>query len=139
MLARRRGIDQRMRPVDLVELCLATYAASQVIARERVGAVVREPLVEHARDPASGGFAVAAAQLVRCSRCVGAWNALALSYLRVASPTAAREVHHVLAAVGANNFLQAAFATMRDHANRLAPTDAPPHAASDSPTGAPLA
>jgi hypothetical protein len=59
---------------------------------------------------------------VMCTRCVGAWGALGLVGLRVASPQAGRTVTAVLATSAANDFLQAAFKSLCGVANR-APAD----------------
>lgn len=121
---RRSEIDGRLSALDLVELGVATYAASHIVVKDRVGRFIREPLIEHAEqaaDEANGGGAVSATnqewqvlgELVRCTRCAGAWTAASLTYLRLLAPTHGRIALHVLTAVGANNFLQAAFRRLR--------------------------
>ena len=47
--------------------------------------------------------------IMTCTRCVGAWSALAVVGLRLAYPDAGRNVANVLAVSGANDWLQAAF------------------------------
>jgi hypothetical protein len=117
----------RLRPEDrisvpeLVPLSAATFALSKVIARERIGAWVREPFVDdpvHPHRPRGHRVRRALGELVMCTRCVGAWSALGLVGLRVASPRAGRTVTAVLATSAGNDFLQAAFRALCDVADR---------------------
>ncbi|MGI8411309.1 MAG: DUF1360 domain-containing protein [Solirubrobacteraceae bacterium] len=71
------------------------------------------------RHPRGHGLRYAIGELMACSRCVGSWSALGLIGLRVASPSASGAVATVLAAGGANDFLQAAFRILRDRADQL--------------------
>jgi hypothetical protein len=109
---RERARAEPIRGVELVPLGAATFALSKVIAKEKVGTWVREPFVEEHSDgrPARGeGIQKAVGELLTCTRCVGAWSALGLVSLRLASPTAGRTVTSVLVASAANDFLQAGF------------------------------
>jgi hypothetical protein len=97
---------------ELVPLSGATFALSKVIAREKVGSWVREPFVDqdgHEPQPTGTRLHRAIGELVTCTRCLGAWSALGVVGLRVASPTAGRTVTTVLAASAANDFMQAGF------------------------------
>jgi hypothetical protein len=118
---------ERTRPEDqvsgaeLLPLGAATFALSKVIAREKIGAWVREPFVDDPVDPhRPRGRRVrrALGELVMCTRCVGAWSALGLVGLRVASPRAGRTVTAVLATSATNDFLQAGFKALCGVANR---------------------
>ena len=103
---------------ELIPLSAATFALAKVIAREKIGTWMREPFVED--EPADGqrptghGIRRAIGELVTCTRCVGAWSALGVVGLRVASPTTGRTVANVLAASAANDFLQAGFRWLCD-------------------------
>jgi Protein of unknown function (DUF1360) len=106
---------------ELVPLGAASFALSKVIARERIGAWVREPFVDDPIDPhrpRGRRIQRAVGELVMCTRCVGAWSALGLVGLRVASPQAGRTVTAVLATSAANDFLQAGFNALCGVANR---------------------
>lgn len=107
---------------ELPVLGLATFALSKAVAREKIGSWVREPLddehLSRAADPVKRAGAVAR-DLVTCTRCIGAWAALGLVALRIASPAAGRSVATVLAVSGANDFAQAAFAWLTGRANHL--------------------
>jgi hypothetical protein len=109
---------------ELVPLGAASFALSKMIARERIGAWVREPFVDdpvHAHRPRGRRVRRALGELVVCTRCVGAWSALGLVGLRVASPQAGRTVTAVLATSAVNDFLQAGFKAFCGVANRTAP------------------
>jgi hypothetical protein len=55
-------------------------------------------------------------ELLTCTRCTGAWSALALTALRLHAPAAGRTVATVLAASAGNDMLQAGFSWMCAHA-----------------------
>ena len=91
LVATRDRVEDRISVPELVPLGAATFALSKVIARERIGAWVREPFVDDALQPhRPRGHRVrrALGELVLCTRCVGAWSALGLVGLRLASPLA---------------------------------------------------
>jgi hypothetical protein len=109
---RERAAEDPIPVRELVPLSAATFALSKVIAREKVGTWVREPFVDqdgHPPEPTGRGLRRAVGELVTCTRCIGAWSALGVVGLRVASPTIGRTVTNVLAASAANDFLQAGF------------------------------
>jgi hypothetical protein len=56
---------------------------------------------------------------VTCTRCVGAWSALGIVGLRLASPESGRTMTNVLAASAANDWLQAGFKLLTAHVNRV--------------------
>jgi uncharacterized protein DUF1360 len=114
LVATRRRVrkEDRISGAELLPLGAATFALSKVIAREKIGAWVREPFVDDPVDPhRPRGSRVrrALGELVICTRCVGAWSALGLVGLRIASPEAGRTVTAVLATSATNDFLQAGF------------------------------
>jgi hypothetical protein len=109
-----------VRAPELIPLGAATFAVSKVVAREKIGTWVREPFVEdatHGGTPRGSRIQRALGELVTCTRCVGAWSALGVVGLRVASPRAGRVVAAVLATSAVNDFLQAGFAWLRSNAN----------------------
>ena len=109
---RERAADDPIGVSELLPLSAATFALSKMIAREKVGTWVREPFVEQdggAPRPTGTRLRRAIGELVTCTRCVGAWSALAVVGLRVTSPAAGRTVSNVLAASAANDWLQAGF------------------------------
>jgi hypothetical protein len=113
--------EDRISTTELLPLGAATFALSKVIAREKIGAWVREPFVDdavHPHRPQGRRVRRAVGELVMCTRCVGAWSALGLVGLRVASPQAGRTVTAVLATSATNDFLQAGFKALCGVANR---------------------
>jgi len=109
---RERATRDPITVSELLPLSAATFALSKMIAREKVGTWVREPFVEEDGDaprPTGTRLRRAVGELVTCTRCVGAWSALAVVGLRVTSPAAGRTVSNVLAASAANDWLQAGF------------------------------
>src|SRR5436190_20603770 len=112
-----------IKSTELIPLSAATFALSKVIAREKIGSWVREPFVEDEPDdgqrPRGRRIRRAVGELVTCTRCVGAWSALGIVGLRLASPASGRVVTNVLAASAANDFLQAGFRALCGEANRV--------------------
>jgi hypothetical protein len=105
----RPGLDSR----ELVPLAAATFALSKLLVHEKVETWVRHPFVEEhvdGRRPKGRRLRFATGELLSCTRCVGAWSALALVGLRLHAPAPARTVTTVLAVSAGNDFLQSAFA-----------------------------
>jgi hypothetical protein len=120
----RKGEEAAIPRSELPTLGMATFALSKVVAREKIGTWVREPFVEEdaerkPRGPRGEGVRRALGELLTCTRCVGAWAALAVVGLRVTSPPAGRLAATVLATSGANDFLQAAFRLTTESVNRV--------------------
>ena len=106
---------------ELVPIAAATFALSKVIAREKIGSWMREPFVEDptgAKKPRGRRLQRAVGELVTCTRCVGAWSALGVVGLRLASPDSGRIVTNVLAASAANDWLQSGFKLLCASVNR---------------------
>ena len=131
LVAASRRSD-RLEPIEGSELLVmgtASFALSKVVAREKIGTWMREPFVEQRggrRRPRGRRLRHAVGELVTCTRCVGAWSALAIVGLRVASPPAGRVAATVLATSGVNDFLQATFRLLCDEANSAPAPDAAP-------------
>jgi hypothetical protein len=118
---RERAREDPISGRELVPIAAATFALSKVIAREKIGTWVREPFVEdpvNARKPRGRRLRRAIGELVTCTRCVGAWSALGVVGLRLASPESGRVVTNVLAASAANDWLQAGFKLLCAASNR---------------------
>jgi Protein of unknown function (DUF1360) len=122
LATRERVRRDPIRAGELLPMGAATFAVSKVIAREKIGAWVREPFVEdasHGGKPRGRRIQRALGELVTCSRCVGAWSALGVVGLRAASPDAGRLVTAILATSALNDWAQAGFAWMRGKANEV--------------------
>lgn len=125
VVAATRGRGARHDPIrgpELVPISAATFALSKVIAREKIGTWMREPFVEQRggeRRPRGRRLRRAVGELVTCTRCVGAWSALGIVGLRLASPPTGRAVTSILAASAGNDWLQAGFRLLTGHVNEL--------------------
>jgi len=107
--------SRRREPVPHAEvplLAAATFALSKLIVHEKVETWLRRPFVDE-RDndkrPKGRRLRYAIGELLTCTRCTGAWSALALVALRLHAPAAGRTVTAVLAASAGNDMLQAGF------------------------------
>jgi hypothetical protein len=121
LTTRDRAREDPITGRELVPIAAATFALSKVIAREKIGSWVREPFVEDpkgARKPRGRRLQRAVGELVTCTRCVGAWSALGVVGLRLASPDSGRIVTNVLAASAANDWLQSGFKLLCGAVNR---------------------
>jgi hypothetical protein len=118
----REGSDDRIPVRELVPLGAATFALSKVIAREKIGAWMREPFVEQTdgdRRPRGRRLRAAVGELVTCTRCVGAWSALGIVGLRVIEPRSGRIAANVLAASAVNDWLQAGFKLLTSEVSQV--------------------
>jgi hypothetical protein len=117
---RERVREDPIQSRELIPIAAATFALAKVIAREKIGTWMREPFVEVAngeRRPRGTRLRRAVGELVTCTRCVGAWSALAVVGLRVADPPSGRTVTNVLAASAMNDWLQAGFKWLTTETN----------------------
>jgi hypothetical protein len=112
-------------PLDLVVLSAASFKAARTLARDEVTSFLRDPFVKgdaHVGDEEpveSGDYRQAIGELVTCSRCGGTWAAAALATTQILAPRFGRLLTWSLAAAGANDFLQAGFATLTHKVNEL--------------------
>jgi len=107
---------RRRDPIGAAEipaLAAATFTLSKLIVHEKVETWIRQPFVEEHSDgdkrPRGRRLRYAVGELLTCTRCTGAWTALALVGLRLHAPTTARTVTTVLASSAGNDFLHAGF------------------------------
>jgi hypothetical protein len=126
---RGRAAEDPITTRELIPLGAATFAISKAVARERIGAWVREPFVDEGerQKPKGNRIRRAVGELVTCTRCVGTWSALGVVGLRVLHPEAGRTVSMVLASSAANDWLQAGFKLLTERTNlvgsKLPPRD----------------
>ena len=123
---------------ELPALAAATFTLSKLIVHEKVETWIRRPFVEEApsgRRPKGRRLRYAVGELLSCTRCTGAWSALALVGLRLHSPATGRAVTTVLATSAGNDFLHSGFswlcarATEQQEVAEQASHQAPPRAA----------
>jgi hypothetical protein len=109
--------------LDFAVLSAASFKAARTLAHDEVTSFLREPFVKgeaHEGDEQpleSGDYRQAIGELVTCSRCGGTWAAAFLATTQVLAPNFGRLLTWSLAAAGANDFLQAGFAALRQEAN----------------------
>lgn len=126
-LAKLIGRDPREdNALDLLVLGLATFKGARTIARDEVTSFLRAPFVEgeaHSGEDEepkeTGDLQQAIGELVTCSRCVGTWVAAGLATGQILAPRTGRILAWTLAAAGANDFLQAAFAALTNKSNEI--------------------
>jgi hypothetical protein len=117
---RERAREEPIEGRELIPISAATFALAKVVAREKIGTWMRDPFVEvdHGRRrPRGTRLRRAVGELMTCTRCVGAWSALAVVGLRVADPQTGRTVANILAASAANDWLQAGFKWLVNETN----------------------
>ena len=118
MLTALAAASRSRQPIErgeLVTLTAATFALAKLVGKEKVETWVRQPFVDERPDgrrPKGRRLQYAVGELMTCTRCLGAWSALSLVALRMASPEAGRTVTSVLAASAGNDFLQSGFSWM---------------------------
>jgi Protein of unknown function (DUF1360) len=113
---RREAVPRGEVPV----LAAATFALSKLIVHEKVESWLRQPFVDEAhgsRRPKGRRLRYAVGELLTCTRCTGAWSALALTALRLHAPATGRTVATVLAASAGNDMLHAGFSWLCAGAN----------------------
>src|SRR5215210_4651945 len=97
---------------ELPALAAATFALSKLVVHEKVETWIRQPFLEEGPDgrrPKGRRLRYAVGELLSCTRCTGAWSALAVVGLRLHSPATGRAVTAVLASAAGNDFLHAGF------------------------------
>ena len=126
LLARLLGRDPREETaLDLAVLSAATFKAARTISRDEVTSFIRAPFVEGEAHEGgesprpTGDLHQAIGELVTCSRCIGTWVAAGLAATQITAPRMGRLLTWTLAAAGANDFLQAAFAALTAKSNEL--------------------
>ena len=101
-------------------LAAASFALTKLIVQEKAETWIREPFVdERGEQPRPKGrrLRYAVGELLTCTRCTGAWSALALVALRLHAPQPGRTIATVLAASAGNDMLQAGFSWLCAGAN----------------------
>jgi Protein of unknown function (DUF1360) len=107
-------------PGELVPLAAATFSLSRLLVHDKAETWLRKPFVDETssgKRPKGRRLRYAVGELLTCTRCMGAWSALALVGLRMHSPAAARTITAVLAASAGNDALQAGFSLLTARAN----------------------
>jgi hypothetical protein len=110
-----------IRSSELVPLSAASFAMSKLVVHEKIETWLRAPFVEESANgtrPKGRGMRYAVGELLSCTRCMGAWSALALVGLRLHAPRTARVMTSVLAVSAGNDFLHTGFSLLCSATNR---------------------
>jgi hypothetical protein len=95
---------------ELPVLAAATFTLSKLIVHEKVETWIRQPFIEEEQQrPKGRRLRYAVGELLSCTRCTGAWSALAVVGLRLHAPATGRAVTAVLASSAGNDFLHSGF------------------------------
>ena len=103
-------------------LAAATFALSKLIVHEKAESWIRQPFVEEQPGdsrPKGRRLRYAVGELLTCTRCTGAWSALALVALRMHAPATGRTVATVLASSAGNDMLHAGYKWLCAGANSV--------------------
>jgi Protein of unknown function (DUF1360) len=116
LLAGRR-LPERVSFGDTIRVGIASYKLGRLVAKDRVAAFVRAPVTEdeEATEPKREGTARALGELLTCPYCVGLWFASGLSYGLVLFPRQTRLVTTIFGAQALADFLNAAYAKLREN------------------------
>lgn len=109
-----------IRPGEYVPLAAATFALSKLLVQEKVETWVRQPFVEERPDgkrPKGRGLRYAIGELLTCTRCSGAWSALALVSLRTHAPDTAKTVIALLTVTAGNDLMHGGFTWLTSRSN----------------------
>jgi hypothetical protein len=107
---------------ELPALAAATFTLSKLIVHEKVETWIRQPFVDEGAGeekprPKGRRLRYAVGELLSCTRCTGAWTALALVGLRLHAPATGRTVAAVLATSAGNDLMQASWSWLCARAN----------------------
>ena len=119
--ALNRSAPQRIGPLDLVQLTVATHRLSRTISKDPVTSPLRAPFTQYAGLAAAGelkeevrghGVQHSAGELISCPMCLAQWVGTALCAGLVLAPTATRLVLATMTAVGGADFLHHLYAVL---------------------------
>jgi hypothetical protein len=101
---------ERVTPLDMTMLGLATLRVSKTISEDEITKVIRTPLVEDTEDgkrPRGRGLRWSLGKLVLCPTCTGTWVAAFLTYGLHLFPRYTRPFLAIMAASGTEQFSDA--------------------------------
>ena len=113
------GLPERVDPLDVVLLGVATHKVSRLVAKDSIAAFVRAPFAEprgrgsvpgEVEDRAKGrGLKRAVGQQVTCPHCLSMWVGAGFTAALVTAPRETRLVAATLSSVTVADFLQAGY------------------------------
>lgn len=127
-----RPLPERVAPVDLLVLGIATHKLSRLIAKDSVTSVLRAPFAEYVEPagpsevnekPRGHGLRLAIGELVTCPFCIGQWIAASFGCGLVLAPRLTRLVGAVFAMVSVADFLHYGYEAARKAAEQPVSSD----------------
>ena len=118
-----RQLPDRIDPVDLALVTVASHKASRLIAKDRVTASIRAPFTRYQGEagpsevserPRGRGLRRAIGELIACPYCLGMWTSSALIAGLLVVPRFTRWVSSVLVAFFGSDLLQIAYKKAED-------------------------
>jgi hypothetical protein len=107
---KRDNTLERMSPLDMAMLGLATLRMAKLISEDEIAAVLREPVSEDVNGqkvPQGGGLRRSLGKLLLCPTCTGTWIAAFLTYALHLWPRQTRPLLAMLSASGVSQFSDA--------------------------------
>jgi hypothetical protein len=113
----RRGGEVRIKPIDLVQLALASYRLGRLVSFDQIFEPFRTPFTRTVKDesgmgmtiePKGSGFRRAIGDLLSCPICSGTWISAGLVYGLNLFPRATRTFLAIMSSIGAAEILNAA-------------------------------
>lgn len=124
---RHRGEwPERVEPLDIVTIGIATHKLSRLITKDKVTAFLRAPFTrfqeatgqgEVAEEPRGEGLRYATGELLICPYCISQWVVGAFGVGIVAAPRFTRLVASLYAAQATSDFLQLAYLAAEERAS----------------------
>ena len=123
----RRGLPDRVAPLDLALVTVATHKLSRRLAKDPVTSPIRAPFTratgvsgpaELAEEVQGGGLRRAVGELVTCPFCLDQWVATGFMCGLTVAPRATRLVAATFTAVAGADFLQFAYAASQHAAEK---------------------
>jgi hypothetical protein len=127
ILHRRRAVPERIDAGDLALISVATHKLSRRVTKDSVTSPLRAGFTRYtgrsgpaelAEEVRGTGGRKAVGELLTCPFCIAQWIATGFVFGLALAPRATRMAASVLCAASAADFLQFAYATAEQHADR---------------------
>lgn len=122
----RGGWPERVEPLDIVTVGIATHKLARLITKDKVTAFIRAPFVRYEEssgqgeveeEPRGEGLRHATGELLVCPYCVSQWVVGAFGVGLVAAPRFTRLVAGIYTAEAVADFLQLAYLASEERAS----------------------
>lgn len=122
----RGGWPERVEPLDIVTVGIATHKLSRLITKDKVTSFLRAPFVRYeepaghgevSEQPRGEGLRYVTGELLVCPYCVSQWVVGAFGVGLVAAPRFTRLIASIYTAEAAADFLQLAYLAAEERAS----------------------